>query len=340
MDRLPIALALTLLLTITLVGCASRVITQSPGPGHQDPELKDFAIIARDGYRLPLRHWPAKTSPQAVVLAVHGFNDHGGSFEILAESLTERGISVYAHDQRGFGTTAQRRLWPGQERLAEDVKTISRLLRKRYPRTPLYLVGNSMGAAVVMLALSGNDSPPVDGSVLISPAVWGQSAMPWYQRLGLWLGVRLFPSTTFSARMTRRLGIEPTDDPEIKQLLAKDPLILRSARVDTLYGVSRMMDDALKAAPRLTGPLLIMYGEEDQIIPPEAICDMLERLPDSEATPWRMAIYPAGYHMLDRYTGRAQTHADIASWLLDPQAPLPSQHEVALSEARRRLCNC
>lgn len=339
MDRSPIALVLTLLLTMTLVGCTSRAVTQSPGPGHQDAEWNAFSITARDGYRLPLRHWPAKTSPQAVVLAVHGFNDHSGSFEILAESLIERGISVYAHDQRGFGTTAQRRLWPGQERLTEDVDTIARLLRERYPQTPLYLVGKSMGAAVVMLALSDDDPPPVDGSVLISPAIWGRSAMPWYQRLGLWLGVRLFPSTTFSARMTQRLGIEPTDDPEIKQLLAEDPLILRSARVDTLHALSVMMDNALEAAPRLTGPTLILYGEEDQIIPLEAICKMLERLPDPEATPWRLAIYPAGYHMLTRYTGRARTHADIASWLLDPRAPLPSHQEVAPSEARQRLCD-
>ncbi|WP_229803214.1 alpha/beta hydrolase [Litchfieldella qijiaojingensis] len=322
-----------------LTGCGNHVVIQEPGPGAAAASLESFHVIANDGYRLPLRHWSAKGTRRAVVLAVHGFNDHGGSFEILADSLTEHGIEVYAHDQRGFGTTAQRRLWPGEDRLTGDVATIARLLRERYPQTPLYLVGKSMGAAVVMLTMAGDDQPPVDGSVLISPAIWGRSAMPWYHRLGLWLGVRLIPSTTFSARMTQRLGIEPTDDPEIKRRLAEDPLILRSARVDTVYALTGMMDNALRAASRLTGPALILYGGEDQVIPPQAICIMLERLTDAKTTPWRMVFYPAGYHMLTRYTGRDQTHADIASWLLDPEAPLPSHHEVTPVEARRRLCN-
>ncbi|RUA22654.1 hypothetical protein DSL92_04610 [Billgrantia gudaonensis] len=50
---------------------------------------------------------------------------------------------------------------------------------------------------------------------------------------------------------TQRLGIEATDDPEIKARMAEDPLILRHARVDTLHGVTQAMDDALAAAHEL-----------------------------------------------------------------------------------------
>ncbi|EPC00522.1 hypothetical protein L861_06165 [Litchfieldella anticariensis FP35 = DSM 16096] len=338
MDRPFISLLLLLMLPLTLWGCGSRAVIQAPGPGAPAASLESFWVTASDGYRLPLTHWTTEGHQRAVVLAVHGFNDHGGSFEILANALTDHGIEVYAYDQRGFGTTAQRRLWPGDERLSKDVDTIARLLRERYPETPLYLVGKSMGAAVVLLTMADDDPPPVDGSVLISPAVWGQSTMPWYQRMGLWLSVRLYPSYTFSARLTQRLGIEPTDDPEIKRRLAEDPLILRSARVDTLYGLTMMMDKALQAASQLPGPALILYGEEDQIIPRKAICDMLERLPNADTTPWRMALYPAGYHMLTRYTQRHLTHDDIAAWLLDPMAPLPSGDEVSVNDAKRILC--
>ncbi|RUA22662.1 hypothetical protein DSL92_04600 [Billgrantia gudaonensis] len=61
-----------------------------------------------------MRHWPAAGERRAVVPGGHnGFNDHGGSFAVFAEALTQAGIIIHAHDQRGFGTTAQRRYLAG-----------------------------------------------------------------------------------------------------------------------------------------------------------------------------------------------------------------------------------
>lgn len=345
-SHLPRTLLLFTLGTLLLAGCG-QARHQQPGPGPQEVRLEPDWAVAEDGYRLPLRHWPAAgesrgengEAPRALVLAVHGFNDHGGSFTVMAEALAPHGIAVYAHDQRGFGLTAQRRIWPGHERLVADVHHLVDLLQARHPDTPLYLVGKSMGAAVVMLTLE-EDPPPVAGSVLIAPAVWGLDAMPWYQRASLWLGVRLIPGVSFSSTAARRLGIQPTDDPEIAERLSRDPLILRRARVDTLYGVSETMSLALEAAERLPGPALILYGDEDQVIPPEAACALLERLPerDDEAPGWRLALYPNGYHMLTRYTQRERTEADLAAWLLDPGAALPSGHERTRDQAHDALC--
>lgn len=338
--RGPVAAGLMVILLMGLIGGCAQAARQLPGPGTETARLEPDRVVAEDGYRLPLRHWPAAgEAPRAVVVAVHGFNDHGGSFEIMAEALASRGISTYAFDQRGFGLTDQRRVWPGHERLVDDAALLARLLAERYPDTPRYLVGKSMGGAVVLLTLAERPDLPVAGSVLIAPAVWGLDAMPWYQRAALWLGVRLLPGASFSSNAVRRLGIEPTDDPEIQARLAEDPLILRRARIDTLHGVTEAMNLALEAASRLPEPALILYGEQDQVIPPEAICALLERLPGwAEAPGLRLALYPEGYHMLTRYTGRALTEADLAAWLLAPQAHLPSGHAASQAEVRDALC--
>ncbi|MEJ0071172.1 MAG: alpha/beta fold hydrolase [Pseudomonadota bacterium] len=65
------------------------------------------------------------------------------------------GIATYAYDQRGFGGAPDRGRWAGTPQLAADVASAAALLRGRYPGVPLYLLGESMGGAVAILAASG-----------------------------------------------------------------------------------------------------------------------------------------------------------------------------------------
>jgi alpha-beta hydrolase superfamily lysophospholipase len=49
----------------------------------------------------------------------------------------------------------------------------------------------------------------------------------------------------------------------------------------------------------------------------------------------RVAVYPNGYHMLTRDLGAKVVLEDLAAWLADPAAPLPSGHEA---DGRQTLC--
>ncbi len=295
-------------------------------------------VLTDDGYRLPLSHWGPQGTPRAVVLALHGFGDHAGSFQPLAESFADAGIALYAYDQRGFGATAGAGRWAGHAPMVADARTLARLLRQRYPDSPFYLIGKSMGGAVALLAMAEQPPPPVDGVALIAPAIWARKTMPWYQRQGLRLLARITPGLAIGNRAARYLGIRPTDDPAVIRSLRLDPLVLKRHRMDTLDGLARLMDAALQAAPGLPGPALLLYGEQDRVIPPGPVCKLLARLPDPAQGTWRMALYPRGYHMLTRYTGAAQTHQDLVAWVFDPDAPLPSGQEVDRDQARQRLC--
>lgn len=323
-------------LVLLLVSCSQL---HPAGPPLREPALAGDHIIAADGYRLPLQRWyPAHgAEPMAVVLAAHGFNDHAASLDTLARALAATGVAVYAYDQRGFGVTEPKGIWAGQETLAADFTAAARLLRARHPDRPLYLVGKSMGGAVTIAALTSADPPPVDGAVLIAPALWGRQIMPWYQRAALTVSRYLLPGVSLSGRWVKRIGVLPSDDPEVLRAMSLDPLVQKEARIDTLYGLSELMDTALHQAPRLSLPVLLLYGAEDQIIPPSAMCELLALVPQARL-PWRMALYPHGYHMLTRYTGAALTHADVAAWLADPAAGLPSGAEVDGAGARRLLC--
>jgi alpha-beta hydrolase superfamily lysophospholipase len=308
-----------LVFLLGLAGCATPLV-QLRGERITAPRLEADQVIAADGATLPLSVWRPQGVPRAVVLALHGFNDYRQAFAEVGPFLAAKGIATYAYDQRGFGATAQRGIWPGSETLMDDATTVAALLRQAHAGRPLYLLGESMGGAVAMSALA--EMPEAtDGTVLVAAAVWGRATMNPLQRAALWLLAHSAPGLRLSGR---GLGIIASDNEAMLRALGEDPLVLRDARVDALWGLANLMDRALAAAPGLTTPALVLYGERDEIIPRRPFCRMLAALPASA----RIAIYPDGYHMLTRDLGAMVVLEDLAAWLADPAATLPSGHEA------------
>jgi len=311
------AIALSLL-PFFLAACAPRI--EGAGPPRVSPALDDGAIVAADGARLPLHVWKAEGATRAVFVALHGFNDYGRAFADPAADWAKRGITTYAFDQRGFGATATRGFWPGTEALVSDLASAVRLVRAANPGAPLYVVGESMGGAVAMVYAAREASPPIDGLVLIAPAVWGWRSMNPFYRVSLWLSAHLFPWAHVTGR---GLGIKPSDNREMLIELGKDPLVIKETRIDAVYGLVDLMDAAFAAAERITAPTLVLYGENDDLVPKAPTFAMLRRL----RAPHRVAIYPKGYHMLLRDLDGAVVRADVAAWALSRDRPLPSGFE-------------
>ena len=241
---------------LLLIGCAPL---QAPaGPEMGEPVLHDAHVVAPDGALLPLRSWlPQAGSPDAVLIALHGFNDYSNFFDGIGGWLAGRGIASYAYDQRGFGGAPNRGVWAGSAALASDLRAAVALVRARHPGAPLYLFGESMGGAVVMTTMARPDRPSVDGIILAAPAVWGRTSMPWYQTTALWLAVHTFPW----GRLTgRNLGIVVSDNTEMLKSLGRDPMVIKGTRIDAIYGLVNLMDEAMASAANLDGRMLVLYG--------------------------------------------------------------------------------
>ncbi len=305
-----------------------------PAPAH----FTDSAFIAGDGAALPLRKWLPQGGVRAVILALHGFNDYSAAFNAPALGWAAQGIATYAYDQRGFGAAPDRGLWVGDGQLAVDAITATRILRLTYPGKPVYLLGESMGGAVAILAATGAidglttmpGGPPtaaVDGVILSAPAVWGRLTMDLLPRLALFAAVRLIPAEVLTGRGVVR--VQASDNLPMLRALGRDPLIIKGARVDTLFGLVNLMDDALAAAPLLTRPTLLLYGAHDEVMPRPALAAFVARLPPDPARVRRLAFYRQGYHMLLRDLDAAIVVSDVANWVLDRRAPLPSAADAA-----------
>ena len=185
-------------LAFLLGGCSEHLVP--PGPALAPPREIAEAFVMSDGMRLPYRAWLPEGQPWAVVLALHGMNDSRDAWEYPAPDFANDGIAVFAPDQRGFGDTSVRGYWPGTQALISDARTMARLLHQRYPQAKLILMGESMGAAVLMCLATEPDPPPADGYVLVAPAVWGRAEMNLFLRTGLWLFANLIPGFTVTGR--------------------------------------------------------------------------------------------------------------------------------------------
>ena len=319
-----------LLLTLAALAAACAPRLQPAGPPVAAPRIAEDAFIAADGAALPLRRWLPAGKARAVILALHGFNDYSNAFDAPAKFWARHGIATYAFDQRGFGGAPHRGLWPGSETMTDDAVAVARLLRRTHPGTRLYLVGDSMGGAVAMVTLAGHGRL-ADGAVLVAPAVWGRRHMNPIQRGLLWLLARTMPWLTLTGQ---GLKIKPSDNQPMLRALSKDPKVIKRTRVDAIEGLVDLMDEAFAAATALDGPLLLLYGRRDEIIPATPSFEVLARLRAKTAT--RAAIYDRGYHMLLRDLAAETAWKDIAAWINDAQAPLPSGAEATAEIPAKR----
>lgn len=308
-------------------GCAAHLppsaVAETPLLVHPVP---DDSFTLPDGTRLPVRVWmPADgQTPRIVVLALHGFNDSRNAWALPGPVFAQHGIAVFAPDQRGFGDTPGRATWPGTETLVNDADAMARLLRQRYPTARLFVMGESMGGAVVMDLAARPSLPPVDGYVMLAPAVWGRTEQGVVLSGSLWLADHVAPGYRITARDVP-VRVTASDNRDALVALVQDPLTIHSTQVSVLAGLVNLMDSAQASAPHIAGPALVAYGARDMLVPDSAMGVAWSKLPPGT----RRAVYPNGYHLLMRDKDRQAVIGDVIAWMEAPEGFLPSGADVA-----------
>jgi alpha-beta hydrolase superfamily lysophospholipase len=323
----PLRTLLALVAVCTLTACAPA--EQRYRKSADAPRLTATHLVTGDGHRLPVTRWLPKgdAAPKAVIVALHGFNDYSNAFAIPGKYFRRRGVALYAYDQRGFGRTRYHGVWAGQSNLTRDLRQMVQVVAKRHPGVPLFLLGESMGGAVVVATLAATPPPEVKGAILTAPAVWGDETMNALYRNTLWLAAHTMPRMRLSGR---GLKILASDNIEMLRAMSKDPLIIKRTRVDAVYGIVRLMDTAYRKIGKIQTPLLLLYGANDQVIPKDSVQRAIRRI----AAPLHSAYYPEGYHMLLRDLKGRVVQKDILAWIGNPYHMLPSGYD---RECRKRM---
>ena len=299
---------------VLLSGCVPDFTTPE-NSGLSEPQLQETSFISYDGTDLPLRSWQPQGGAgpaRSILIAVHGFNDYSNFIKNSAHYFNKHQIAVYAYDQRGFGNAPVKGRWSSTDIMTQDLKTLISLIAQKHPDLPIYLLGHSMGGALVIQAMAGDKHPDIAGAILVAPAVWARSTMPFYQEGALWLVAHTIPWYTVTGEL---LDIKPSDNIKMLKEQGRDPLVIKETRYDTIYGLQNLMDAAYAAADNYSLKTLVLYGNKDEVIPKEPVLDAFRRFPIEPADKKQLILYENGYHMLLRDLEAENVMKDIVEWL-------------------------
>jgi acylglycerol lipase len=298
----------------------ARTPGQGAGPCDDGSGIELGTVAAASGSACAAAAEVYAAEPDVVVIAVHGMNDYAGTFIDAGEWWSANGATVYAYDQRGFGRSPGWMIWPSHAVMRKDLETAVEVASARHPGAKVAVVGESMGAAVAVTAFANSGASQPDALILSGPGFRGWGALPLLYSASLWVASHVRPD--WIVVPPDGVRIVATDNNRKLREMWFDPLVQKSNRIDSVFGVVSIMEEADQMISHLPGsvPTLMLYGARDEMIPVEGVQRATAKMPPHVQT----AYYLNGYHLLLNDLQAHKVWGDILAFARDPESPLPS----------------
>jgi len=245
------------------------------------------------------RSWEIDRARGGVVL-VHGYGEHIGRYEHVAKALNDAGWSVYGLDHVGHGRSeGERVLIPDFTPVVEDVHTVVGQAKAANPGLPVAMIGHSMGG---MIATRYAEVHPGElAALVLSGPVIG--TLKWMMSL---LGMDVIPSDPLDVTTLSR-------DDEVGRVYSEDPLVWHGPfKRQTLLGFAELLMEIALDADKVTGPVLWLHGEEDQLVPMAGTRRGIALLRNAEVTE---KGYPGARHEIFNELNKEEVLADTTAFL-------------------------
>jgi alpha-beta hydrolase superfamily lysophospholipase len=245
--------------------------------------------------RVHARRWPADEAARLVVI-VHGYGEHIGRYEQMAQALAARGSAVVGPDHVGHGrSSGERALVEDFEPVVDDLRAVVQATRDDLP---IVMVGHSMGG-LIATRYAQRHREDLAGLVLSAPAVGlGPVVEGWLD------APELSPDPLDVAALSR--------DPAAREAYAADPLVWHGGWKRATLEAFVAADRAIAQGPGFGDlPLLYVHGGDDQLVPVELARPVIERVagPDSE-----LHVVEGARHEVFFELGKEQTIDSVASF--------------------------
>ncbi|MGB3674607.1 MAG: lysophospholipase [Candidatus Nanopelagicales bacterium] len=253
------------------------------------------------------------SNPTANVILLHGYGDHSARYGAVAHKLNGAGFSVYSMDFQGHGRSGGGRGYIHSfNDFVFDAKTLIETLRTRDSRTPLFLMGHSIGGLVIVNALASPQlAEHVAGAVVLSPTVAVEGTPPDLVVQALEAAAAVLPNIPAGHVDPGKVSTDPVTVAEYET----DPFVLHK-KIGLRAGVQliRGAQFALKLAGDVATPVLVLSGTRDELALPAGTQELYDRLASPDKT---LTKYPDSSHELLNDVDAAQVVTQIQSWIAE-----------------------
>ncbi len=256
-----------------------------------------FGLLECAGINTAVQYYRQPDNGRGTALVVHGYMDHMGLYRHLFRALLEQGYNVVAFDLTGHGLSGGEVLHIHDfSHYAQQLTDLINQLQSQL-KTPLTLIGQSTGCAVIMAQqmLHPALALPVASRILLAPLV----------RPALWRSIqRRYPILKRVMKQVPRKFTACSHDLAFLQFLQNDdPLQYRNIPMSWV-GAMLNFGDALELQAPMAGAVRVIQGDEDKTVDWEYNLPVLKRV----FVDLEVCMVPGGRHHLvnesDEYRGR------------------------------------
>ncbi|WP_079253926.1 alpha/beta hydrolase [Endozoicomonas arenosclerae] len=301
--------------------------------------MKTYTLKS-DDHTIPLYCWndlPEGVARKGILHISHGMAEYGERYANVAQALNQAGYIVFAHDHRGHGACIEQDgegYFAGQRgwyKVVDDLVIVVDFVQKKFPSSPLLLMGHSMGSYILQSYLI-HHSPKLSGVILS-----GSNYAP-----KLLLEAALLIAKMECLRQGKK-GISPI----IKQLtftsynrqfkpnrtefdwLSRNEKAVDDYIADDLCGFScsnQLWHDLFKGLLHINAinnlkriqqdlPILVMGGEKDPVSAPHGQQKLTKALRKAGLKDVTLSLYPEGRHEMLNETNSQQVINRLLQWM-------------------------
>jgi lysophospholipase len=250
---------------------------------------------------------PTRGDNGRTLVVIHGAGEYGGRYTHFIQRIVRSGWRVIAADLRGHGRSGGIPTHLDSfDQYLDDLDLVWSHFGLDPESTATF--AHSMGGLV---AVRYQQTRPERMRALVLSA----------PLLALRVRVRLFkraigkvchlvaPTTRFQTVVRTS---EITRSAIARAGRARDPLMRRSVTAGWYYSVRQALLDALRDVERVSLPLLLLQGDEDQVVDPHWPAEWISRISSSDCT---LQMLPGHYHELIHEPGWDRIADDVLDWL-------------------------
>ncbi len=271
------------LILLPAFSVAAEAIAAPPPDAHSETKVHSHSWLSPkshseiDDHQIPTATWVnPKGQVKFCLLCIHGLGLNSHSFDQFGKQMIKQGAAVYAIDVRGFG---QWRQIEGHSDIdfanaLTDIQKTLQSIRQHYPRVPVFLLGESMGGAIVLRATAMYPDL-VDG--LVSSVPTGSR----YKQTGTEFKVatELVTGANKKHDIGKQVIAQATQNAEMREHWENDERNRVDFSAKELVRFQKFMNENHEITKAITNkPILLVQGCNDELVKSNSTWELFNEL--------------------------------------------------------------